>query len=219
MFFILPPGGSPSACFGGRWEVAQIQVGRFRPECGSDPEKGGGKQHISRVLFTATGPGGRAAGVTICLGPPLPAASSGTGGTEREDGQPLFRGPKPWPCSQPGFTEPAPLDAAGALLPHPCTLTCAAGGPRPADRHRRCVSVALSSRSPAPGVTRQAWPSGSPDFPQPAGAPPWPKPRQQSTDRDHLGCFPEFTITGHSLWPDAKAGEAAADDMLASMGL
>ena len=34
--------------------------------------------------------------------------------------------------------------------------------------HRRCVSVALSSRSPAPGVTRQAWPLGSPDFPQPA---------------------------------------------------
>ena len=27
------------------------------------------------------------------------------------------------PCSQPGFTEPAPLDAAGALLPHLCTLT------------------------------------------------------------------------------------------------
>ena len=132
--------------------------------------EGGGKQHISRVLFTAAGPGGRAAGVTICLGPPLPAASSGTGDTEREDGQPLFRGPKPWPCSQPGFTEPAPLDAAGALLPHLCTLTCAAGGPRSANRHRRCVSVALSSRSPAPGVTRQAWPSGSPDFPQPAGS-------------------------------------------------
>ena len=31
----------------------------------------------------------------------------------------------PWPCSQPGFTEPAPLDAAGALLPHLCTLACA----------------------------------------------------------------------------------------------
>ncbi len=43
--------------------------------------------------------------------------------TEREKGQPLFRGPKPWPCSRPGFTEPAPLDAAGALLPHLCTLT------------------------------------------------------------------------------------------------
>ena len=31
----------------------------------------------------------------------------------------------PRPCSQPGFTEPAPLDAAGALLPHLCTLACA----------------------------------------------------------------------------------------------
>jgi hypothetical protein len=34
---------------------------------------------------------------------------------------------QPWlqrPCTQPGFTEPAPLDAAGALLPHLCTLTC-----------------------------------------------------------------------------------------------
>jgi hypothetical protein len=154
----------------------------------------GGKQHISRVLFTASGPGGLAAGVTICLGPPLPAASSGTGKTEREDGQPLFRGPKPWPCSWPGFTEPAPLDAAGALLPHPCTLACAAGGPRPAGRHRRCVSVALSSRSPAPGVTRQAWPSGSPDFPQPAEAHPGPEARPRSTDRDHLGCFPGIKL-------------------------
>ena len=37
----------------------------------------------------------------------------------------------PGPCSQPGFTEPAPLDAAGALLPHPCTLACAPGKPGP----------------------------------------------------------------------------------------
>ena len=41
---------------------------------------------------------------------------------------------------------------------HPCL--CRRTG------HRRCVSVALSSRSPALGVTQQAWPSGSPDFPQ-----------------------------------------------------
>ena len=71
----------------------------------------------------------------------------------------------PRPCSQPGFTEPAPLDAAGALLPHLCTLACAGG-----TGHRRCVSVALSSRSPALGITQQAWPSGSPDFPQPMTA-------------------------------------------------
>jgi len=37
---------------------------------------------------------------------------------------------QPWflrPCTQPGFTEPAPLDAAGALLPHLCTLTINGG--------------------------------------------------------------------------------------------
>ena len=45
---------------------------------------------------------------------------------------------------------------------HPCL--CRRTG------HRRCVSVALSSRSPALGVTQQAWPSGSPDFPQPMTA-------------------------------------------------
>jgi len=44
------------------------------------------------------------------------------------------------------------------------------------DGHRRCVSVALSSRSPAPGVTRQAWSFGSPDFPQPAITPEGAKP-------------------------------------------
>ncbi|MBE9077515.1 hypothetical protein IQ241_09420 [Romeria aff. gracilis LEGE 07310] len=33
-------------------------------------------------------------------------------------------------------------------------------------RHRRYVSVALSSRSPALGVTQQVWSFGSPDFPQ-----------------------------------------------------
>lgn len=32
--------------------------------------------------------------------------------------------------------------------------------------HRRYVSVALSSRSPALGVTQQVWLLGSPDFPQ-----------------------------------------------------
>jgi len=58
---------------------------------------------------------------------------------------------------------------------HPCL--CRRTG------HRRCVSVALSSRSPALGVTQQAWPSGSPDFPQP----------DLSTGLqfgcDHLSCF------------------------------
>ena len=64
------------------------------------------------------------------------------------------------PCFQPGFTEPAPLDAAGALLPHLCTLT------RLAIPIWRYVSVALSSRSLALGVTQQVWFFGSPDFPR-----------------------------------------------------
>jgi hypothetical protein len=61
--------------------------------------------------------------VIICLGPPLPTASSGA----RVSGRVSWPTVVPGPCSQPGFTEPAPLDAAGALLPHPCTLACARG--------------------------------------------------------------------------------------------
>ncbi len=41
--------------------------------------------------------------------------------------------------------------------------------PVPLDKslsHRRYVSVALSSRLPALGVTQQVWSFGSPDFPQ-----------------------------------------------------
>ena len=58
---------------------------------------------------------------------------------------------------------------------HPCL--CLGESPR---GHRRCVSVALSSRSPALGVTQQAWPSGSPDFPQPT---------LKEIDCNHLACF------------------------------
>ena len=97
------------------------------PAASRDSSQKGGKQDISRVLFTAAGPGPGNGGDHL-------SGTAVTGGlerhwieTERDHGQPLFRGPKPWPCSQPGFTEPAPLDAAGALLPHPCTLTCAPG--------------------------------------------------------------------------------------------
>ena len=131
------------------------------------------------------------------------AARNGRSGTV---GQPLLRGPKPWPCSRPGFTEPAPLDAAGALLPHLCTLACAAGM---ALRHRRCVSVALSSRFPALGVTQQAWPLGSPDFPQPdPPGPQEPLPQErvslehsrEAASRDHLTCFPASQLK--RAWAD-----------------
>ena len=68
-----------------------------------------------------------AGGVIICLGPPSPAASSGAW----ESGRGRWPTAVPGPCSQPGFTEPAPLDAAGALLPHLCTLACARDRPGP----------------------------------------------------------------------------------------
>jgi hypothetical protein len=67
----------------------------------------------------------------------------------------------PPPCTRPGFTEPAPLDAAGALLPHLCTLTG-----NETSSCWRYFSVALSSRSLALGVTQQVWSLGCPDFPQ-----------------------------------------------------
>jgi hypothetical protein len=94
----------------------------------------------------------------IYLGHLLPDTSSGSiyGTGKRPTLVPL-------PCSQPGFTEPTPLDVAGALLPHLCTLTSWIGLPI---QLRRYVSVALSSRSPALGVTQQVWSLGSPDFPQ-----------------------------------------------------
>jgi len=56
----------------------------------------------------------------IYLGLSLPTASSGS-----LEGTLQMASFVPWPCSQPGFTKPAPLDAAGALLPHLCTLACA----------------------------------------------------------------------------------------------
>lgn len=61
--------------------------------------------------------------MVIYLGCPLPNTSSGSPHTGREKDQPLTLRP----CSQPGFTEPAPLDTAGALLPHLCTLTLSGG--------------------------------------------------------------------------------------------
>lgn len=78
---------------------------------------------------------------------------------ELEKDQPLLLPP----CSRPGFTEPTPLDAAGALLPHLCTLTETIAN---SELSRRYLSVALSSRLPALGVTQQVWSLGSPDFPQ-----------------------------------------------------
>jgi len=66
-----------------------------------------------------------------------------------------------------GYAEPAGRPAAGALLPHRCTLT---------SLRRRCLSVALSSGSPPLGITQHPA-LRSPDFPRaqaPAAARPAP---------------------------------------------
>jgi len=55
---------------------------------------------------------------------------------------------------QTGFTKPVSYQTAGELLPHPFTLAFLGG----------ILSVALSLKSPLPGVTRRPDP-GSPDFP------------------------------------------------------
>jgi hypothetical protein len=92
--------------------------------------------------------------VVIYLGQALLLTSSGLF-TRLEKNQPMSL-----PCFRPGFTEPTPLDVAGALLPHLCTLTFIQ------KEQRRYFSVALSSRSLALGVTQQVWSLRSPDFPQ-----------------------------------------------------
>ena len=77
---------------------------------------GAGGCDISRVLFTLPRKGGdHLSGIAV------------TDDLERRTLAERGRWPPvvPRPCSQPGFTEPAPLDAAGALLPHLCTLACA----------------------------------------------------------------------------------------------
>ena len=55
----------------------------------------------------------------IYLGCLLPNISCSSPRSEGEKDQPFFLRP----CSLLGFTEPVPLDTAGALLPHLCTLT------------------------------------------------------------------------------------------------
>jgi hypothetical protein len=86
---------------------------------------------------------------TICLDRLLPAGSSHLPGT---------CGPQSRPSAvllQAGFAEPDRRRSAGELLPH---LSILAG------MNRRFISVALSLKSPSPGITRRLalW---SPDFP------------------------------------------------------
>jgi len=116
-------------------------------------QRGWKEADVSRVLFSDWGcqTRGQLSISNICYQMPPADAQKQCFYLEQEKDQPLFL----LPYSPPGFTEPAPLDAAGALLPHLCTLTL-----------RRYVSVALSSRSLALGVTQQVWSLGRPDFPQ-----------------------------------------------------
>ena len=111
--------------------------------------------------------------VAIYLGPPLPTASSGAFKRNGANGQPSFLGLAP--------SRGLPSQHLSMLLVRSYRTFAPLPVPGESPRgHRRCVSVALSSRSPALGVTQQAWPSGSPDFPQPT---------LKEIDRNHLACF------------------------------
>ena len=97
--------------------------------------------------------------MVIYLGPTLPPASSGALMRNVADGQPLFLGLAPSRGLPSQHLSMLLVRSYRTFAPLPVPGEVPTG-------HRRCVSVALSSRSPALGVTQQAWPSGSPDFPQ-----------------------------------------------------
>ena len=152
---------------------------------------------------------GQRLGVVICLGPPLPAASSGA----LESGRVSWPTVVPGPCSQPGFTEPAPLDAAGALLPHLCTLACAQVG---------CPGPAIG------GVFLWHCPHGRPHWALPSrpghsGARTFlnrtrhPSEEKGRSDRDHLACFPVRSLGGAGWsagWGVAGGGGSSIRIML-----
>ena len=144
---------------------------------------------------------GRKRRVIICLGPPLPAASSGS----LETGRGRWPTVVPGPCSRPGFTEPASLDAAGALLPHPCTLACApweANLPRGPSAVCFCgtvLTVARTGRYPAglaigePGLSSTG-PGGRPEG-------------RRRSDRDHLACFLGWMLAAAGFAPGGSQGQ------------
>jgi hypothetical protein len=146
----------------------------------------GGKQAVSRVLLPSppSGPGRLGDGGGSSLSSRRyrrpPAAHVRRNGTS---GQPLFRGPKPWPCSWPGFTEPAPLDAAGALLPHLCTLACAPEGPSAVCFCGTLLTVSRTGRYPA-GLA-----IGEPGLSSTRSPPLGSALSRSGADRDHLTCF------------------------------
>ena len=87
----------------------------------------------------------------VCYQTPLAAHYNGA---RKNANPPLLR-----PCTQPGFTWPAPLDTAGALLPHPCTLTCGpkvtSNGPSAVCFCGTLLTVARTGRYPASSAFRE----------------------------------------------------------------
>ncbi len=115
------------------------------------------------------------------------------------------------PCSvgrSPGLAPDRGLPSRHLSMPLVRSYRTLAPLPVPLGGHRRCVSVALSSRFPALGVTQQAWPFGSPDFPQPDHRTTSRAHSQRSgAGRDHLTCFPK-----RSLGCPSDQGKASGGD-------
>jgi hypothetical protein len=114
----------------------------------------GARRSVSRVLSRPK------AGMAIHLGRSSPNASRDR--PERRRGRPA-RQPRltpslpaapTWSCSRWGLPCRPRYRRRGALLPHHFTLTARRFVISEPGRARRCVSVALSLRSPPPGVTR-----------------------------------------------------------------
>ncbi len=129
---------------------------------------------ISRVLFSSVAlPRLRA---VIYLGRLLPNASSGSvlGTGKRTNRSSFDLAPNRGLPSQRlstllvrSYRTFAPLPPArGDLTRGERIISASYLVPRASCLRRRYVSVALSSRSPALGVTQQVWSFGSPDFPQ-----------------------------------------------------
>ncbi len=161
------------------------------PQDGATPQprgmRGGFQGTVSRVLSRAASP--RVPVTIIPLGPPLPTGSStlprsiGRAALERSIVE----------LAPSGVCLADPVSrAAGELLPHPFNLTEAASrSPTLTPRSAACgpvggglLSVALSSGSPRPGITRHPalWCSDFPPVAARAGTPP----RSSRTTGDRL---------------------------------
>ncbi len=132
--------------------------------------------------------------MTICLGPPLPAASSGTGGTERE------RWPTLVPRAEALALLPAGVYRAGTSRCRWCALTAPlhpylcgrrTGAHRPPSAVCFCGTVLTVART---GHYPAGLAIGEPGLSSTGRTVSRAKARQRSTDRDHLGCFPGIRL-------------------------